>query len=158
MPVRWVICPVVETFGEDGTRYRAVAIDGLADPGNPGKSYAYTAVISDGLPGQVNDWALVQVMGADLSGLDAVPGVVDLLETDHDRSARKVLLAATVDGLGWPAAKLARVRDRLAANGVDVAGLTRQSTLLAVLRRLADAVAPGRDLRAETTMAGAGID
>ena len=102
MAVRWVICPVI---GDGKTTPRRPLVADMADPGRPippvappdepaapFKTYCYTAAISDGLPGQINDWCLAQVWGVDFAPLDA-----DQLVAHLRPGARNVLDRARHD-------------------------------------------------------------
>ena len=120
MFARWVICPVITEI-VDRVTYRRPKVGKIIDPGrssvkvttwpeatreNPtagtpvietvAKFYGFSAIISDGILGQVNDWCLVLVAGVDLSALDSDPSIESLIEADADAD----FLDLTMDDLG----------------------------------------------------------
>ena len=129
MPARWVLSKVVETVQEDGTVLRRAKVSDVPDPGRPGKSVRYSALIPEG-----SEWALCFVRAADLSKLDGDPEIIGILEHDHED--RENLLAKTPHELGWPIDKIERVQRRLAQRGVDVSKHSDETPLFAMLRDL----------------------
>ena len=153
--LRWVLCPVVESTWPDGTRVRVPKVSQMADPSRPPilsrlddgtsvlvpRRVRFSTVISDGLPGQVNGWCLCLVRSADLTVLTADPEVIDALEgEDYDDGDNR--LATTPRLRGWSGAKLTRVRTRLDARGIDTSGLSADTPLWQILRRVGRRVPP----------------
>ena len=141
--IRWVICPVDEEIDAKGRRHRAPRVARLHDrrtysyPGgatvvNP--PYRYSAAISSGLPGEVNDWCLCLVRFVDSTEMNADPQVISLLERDYNEET-ETLLDKTARQLAWNPARVRRVLDRLEARGIDVTGLTLDTPLWQVVER-----------------------
>lgn len=145
MPARLIYGPVV-TNGD--SRWPKVAA--LADPGaTVGKVYGHVSAISDGQPGQVNDWCLSLVVGSNLSAVDADAELVNILEEAGGTVAGiRAMLLQSPNDLGWNAARRTRVQNRLTAKGADLTGLTANSPLWQFLNRLGQVVMPGFDIRA----------
>lgn len=135
MPIRWVINPVIETI-VDGTTYRKAKVASLLDAGRVGKYYRCVSHIYDGAT-----WCLTFVRGANFLTLDADPEVINLLERDYEDADD--VLSKTPRQLGFPGAKLQRIRARLEAKGVDTTGLTVDSTLAEILERLGNKIQAG---------------
>jgi hypothetical protein len=155
VPLRWFLCPVDNETAHDGTIRRWPRIARIVDPsrpptpgvdalGNPTaipKTYRFVCAISDGQPGQVNNWCLCIVRSTDFAPLNAALDVNDLLEEAYEDGDNR--LNATPNDLGWSAAKRVRVRDRLIAKGVDISGLTADSPLWRWLERVGQRIQPG---------------
>ena len=111
--VRWIISPVVTVTEQAGevTNYRAPKVSILIDP-STGKGYQHSSAIATA------NWAVSLVYSADFSGLDLDAEVVNLLERDYLYS--EDLLNKTPAELGFNAAKVNRIRQRLEARGVDI--------------------------------------
>lgn len=165
MPVRWVINPVIETIGPNDERYRKPKVAAIIDPGRPPRpgtddagdpidipqTYSHVSCISDGLPGQQNDWCLSQVWGVDFTPLDADPEVIDLLEMDYGQDERGVVLAKRGREHGVSAAKMGRIIARLRDKGADVTAITKDTPVHETLRRLGRVINPQFDPRLERT-------
>lgn len=153
MPSRWVDCPVM-----NDPDARRAKVGHFRDPGTPEtlrtapetgdtdtdtfvllrNRYRYAACISSGRPGEVNDRCLVFVRGEDFAPLDADPEIINVLEQDLTPN----MLADSPTRLGWDAARIARLRQRLVDRGVDVRGLTSDRPLWEHLQRLGRRVNP----------------
>ena len=182
MPARVVICPVDVTVDDNGERRRTPRVGNIPDPGRPPvevvvpsstdrdgnlvpgemvtvtPTYTFSAAISDGLPGQVNDTCLCLVAGVDMSGLDADPEVESLFETADDQllDEQRNWLANTPKTLGWKAGKLNKIKGKLNKEGVTTSDLTDDNPLHDYCNRVAAKYSPGWDIRrAKTTLKGA---
>jgi hypothetical protein len=138
MPIRWVINPVVETT-VGGTTYRRSKVATLVDPGRTGpggtpKTYKHSTIIAGAA------WCLSFVRGTTMTTLDADTDCIHLFEQDYEDADD--ITASTVADLGWNAAKITRVRNRLEAKGVDTSGYTGATPLWQIARDLARALIP----------------
>ena len=97
--------------------------------------YSYTAAISDGQPGQDNDWCLVQVVGFDLSGLDGDPDVVNLFETDNLLVAKRTFLDAKLRN-ALTATKQKNLKDRMDDAGVSRIALSPNASVRDYINRI----------------------
>lgn len=135
MGIRWYLCPVemrdIE-YEDDVERVRAPRVRFLIEPGR-NKNYQYTAAIA------VKSWCLVKVLAEDWTAIEADSQCIRLLEGDEDTPG---LLDKTPRQLGFSAARMIRIRDRLQGYGVDTTGLTMDSTLEEILDRVVQALAP----------------
>lgn len=131
----WFFSPVIEEVGADGIRRRRPKVADLRDPGSElideidpitelptgnkvHRKYSFTAAISDGQPGQDNDWCLVQVKGEDLSEVRAHPDIIDLLETDYDYDTERVEFLNTFVNQRLSAQAQARFTQKTAVRGI----------------------------------------
>lgn len=135
MPIRWIINPVIETQ-VDGILYRESKVNTLLDPGRPGKTYKHSTV----MPPVGGNWCLSFVRGASMSGLDADPQCIDLLETDYEDQGNH--LVSTIRDLGWTAAKRTRVLQRLIDKGIDTTGLTLDTPLWHIVIKVGQWISP----------------
>lgn len=131
MAGRIYICPVVN-FNIDGDVGRAPKPRIIIEPGR-GKNYQYSAAIAGG------SWCLCYVKATDFSALDADPECTDLFEA---LDLTPAMLDETPRSLGWSAAKQQRVRQRAIDVGVDVTGITADTTFEQILLRICRTVAP----------------
>ena len=99
------------------------------------KTYGHSSAI------ETLDWCLCFVRGVDMSGLDADPEIIDVLETDYEDIDG--FLAATPNDLNWSPGKLNRVKNRLESKGVDFTGLTKDDPLWMWIQRAGEYVTPG---------------
>ena len=135
MAIAWFFCPVVEEIGPDGTRRRRPKVADLRDPGTDlideidpvtelptgnkvHQKYSFSAAISDGLPGQDNDWCLVQVRGIDLSVVKNDPEITEL-EIEYDESERESRIESRADAVMAAPAR-ARLQSKAAARGISM--------------------------------------
>ncbi len=139
--IRWVLSPVLAELGADGRTYRRAKLADKLDATRPGKTVKYVAVISDGQPGQINGWCLCLVRAGSFAALDADAELDNALDLDYDDA--QPFLDNTPNTLGWNAAKMKRVRDRMTARGVDTTGLTMDTPLWQILARIGQAIQPG---------------
>lgn len=154
MRTGWFICPVAEEIGADGVRRRRPKVANLRDPGAPlvdeidpateqptgrrvNAKYSYTAAISDGLPGQDNDWCLVQVKGFDLSAVRADPDCVDLLEKDYEEETERASTLNLRLEFAIAAQARSRLQGKLQARGIDAQRVNAQTTVKQMLREAA---------------------
>ncbi len=171
MPARLVICPV-DVIVEEGITRRAPRVATIPDPGRPPvdiidpddgpitiiPTYVFSAAISDGQPGQENDFCFCLVAGVDMGGLDADPGVESLFEVVDDQllDDLQTWLVNTPKILGWKAGKINKIKGKLHKKGITTGDLTDDSPLHDYCNHAADKVAPGWDIRrAKTTLKGA---
>lgn len=136
MPIRWVVSPVVTAVetDEDGNvspPFRVAKVATLVDPGT-GRRYRCSSAID------AANFALTFVRGVDMSAINADAQCIDLLEVVYEDEAS--ILDATPTSLGWNAARLTRIRNRLIAKGVDVTGITATTPIRAIVERLGRAI------------------
>ena len=138
--LRWVVCPVVVDTSVDADwvgppdPVRKPKLAGLIDP-STGREYAWSAAID------TLDWCVVAVYGGDFTPLNADATIIHLLEidlTDGD-DARHF---QTVRDLNFNTARLNRIKNRLQARGVDTTGITLDTYLVDILRRIVQVVHP----------------
>ncbi len=178
MPARLVICPVDVEVRLDGTVYRIPRVGNIADPGIPPfidpdpvdaggegprtitPKCAFNAAISDGQPGQENDFCFCIVVAIDLSAVDADPEVKTLFEVSDDQplAGLQSWLRDTPKKLNWTTGKLNRIKTDLAKEGVISTDLTLDTPLWELANRIARkfSTTPGWDIRrAKTSRTGA---
>jgi len=136
VPYRWVICPAVtitrpDLEGGDPDVFRAPKVTSYIEPGR-GKYYQHSSAIDTGT------WCLALVKANDWTPINADAECISLLESDF---ADLNHINLTPRQLGFNTARLTRIRNRLAARGVDIAGLTLDTPLEQILDRLAKVVA-----------------
>lgn len=149
--VRWCLCRVLEEIDNKGGRHRKPNVGAIEDPGAPlvevfdpetdlptgvfrRHSYSYTAAISSGLPGEDNDWCLVQVVGFDMSGLNSNPDVINLFEADTLKPEMPQFTGARLRDVMDVAARK-RLDDKLDAAGISKAGLSPSSQVRDYIHR-----------------------
>lgn len=170
MPVRLVICPVDVEVYPDGMLSRTPRVGNIPDPGKPPfmdpedglitPKCVFNTAISDGQPGQENDFCFCVVAAIDLSAVDDDPEVETLFEISDDQPLDDLhaWLNNTPKGLGWQTSKLNAVKGRLNGRGVPSTGLTEDEPLWAFANRIARkySTTPGWDIRrTKTSRAGA---
>lgn len=159
MAARIVICPVDAGVESDGVMRRMPRVGNIPDPGKPGAMCVFTSAISNGQPGEENDFCLCLVAAIDLSAVDADPEVETLFEVGDDQPLKDLhgWLEKMPKDLGWKANKISAVKRRISVRGVTPVGLTRDVPLREFVNRIARRYAtPGWDIRnAMTTRAGA---
>lgn len=147
MPIRWVICSVIE---QDGGKVRLPLVATIPDPGIPPEqgvdddgnpiivfpTYAHSSVID------VGNWCLSFVRGVDMSGLDGNPDVINVFEPDSDFEDVDGFLAKSPNELGWFLGKVKRIKRRLENKGADFTGLTMDSPLWEILKRIGMVIWP----------------
>lgn len=152
MPARLVICPVDVVVNKDETIHRTPRVANIPDPGKPPvdsedndgnpitikPTYNFSAMISDGQPGQENDFCLCFVTGVDMSGLDADAEVVSLFDTEDDQTpdGYRAWVEGAPRDLNWSTEKLDRVKSRISAKGGLVSGLERDTSLREFANRI----------------------
>jgi len=162
MPCRWILCPVVSRFvaGHGTGRWPLVAdlVDvgrvpqpGTDDDGRPTllpKGFNLSAVISDGQPGEINNWCLCFVRYVDASTLDeqaaANPAFVNVLERDYEDGDNFLARSPTTDG--WSPQRVTRLKTIVNARG-SAGGLNASSPFWAWLARLGSVIRPGFEPR-----------
>ena len=145
MSYRWIVCPVVvitrpDPDGGPADVFRAPKVSAHLEPGR-GKYYQHSSAIDAG------SWCLSLVMAADFTPLDADPECISLLESNFADYAH---LELTPRALNFTDAHLIRIKNRLAAKGVEIADLTLDTPLEFILTRICKRVAAFfrvRDLR-----------
>ena len=135
MAIRWWVCPVVEEPHPDGGVIRYPKIARIIDPGT-GLFYGFSAAIADGRPR-----AICFVRGQDFSALAADPECVDPFEALNYEDTQN-MLAETPNTLGWSPARQSRLRTRLINWGVDGTGLTGDTPLWQILKRIMSTIHP----------------
>jgi hypothetical protein len=137
MPGRWVLNPVVLldiTDAETGQvieQTRIAKAGALIEPGR-GKRYQHVSIID------APNYALTFVKAVDFSALDADSQIINLFEGNVN--ALRDWLDETPNTLGWNAARMTRIRNRLAARGIDTTELTMNSTIEQILDRVAGVI------------------
>ena len=149
---RWCLCRVLEEIDGGGISHRRPKVGDIEDPGAPlaevldpvtelptgvfrHHGYSYTAAISDGQPGQDNDWCLVQVVGFDFSGLDGDPDVINLFEIDNLLLDKRAFLDAELRN-ALTATKQKNLKDRMDDAGVSRIDLSPNSLVRDYINRL----------------------
>jgi len=143
---RWVISPVIAEIMSDGRTHRFPKLAEKEDLGRPrtislddpipGESrliiprFGWSAAISDGQPGQINDWCLCFVRGVDFSAIDTDIGISTLLELVPG------LLDKTPDLENWPNRQFGQFRGKLVAKGVATSEVRRDRPLGQMLQVL----------------------
>lgn len=160
MPARLVICPVDVEIGEDGITRRTPRVGNIDDLGKPFAKCVFNSAISDGQPGQENDFCFCIVVAIDLSAVDADPEVETLFELSDDQPLDNLhtWLDKTPRDLSWNTNKLNGVKGRLNGRGVNSDGLSQDRPLWEFANRIARkySTTSGWDIRrARTTRAGA---
>lgn len=133
--IRWIVCPVIDESNPDGGTIRYPKIARMTDPGT-GFFYRFSAALVDGKPRCV-----CFVRGRDFTPIDADAECIDPFENVNYEDADNRLLA-TPASLGWTPARQTRLRNRLIAWGVDVTGITSDTPLWQVLRRVMQTIHP----------------
>lgn len=128
-----MINPVVTVDGVRRPKVGTLIDPGRTGPGGEPKVYEHVTVISAG------NWCLSRVTGVDMAPLAGDAECIDLFEQDYQNGED----ARTVSDLGWPEAKVSRVRERLEIKGVDTSGYTGGTPLWRIVLDLARAVEPG---------------
>ena len=171
MPARLVICPVDVTT-DGGVTRRTPRVGNIPDPGRPPvdiidpdeglqtfiPTYVFVAAISDGQPGQENDFCFCLVAGVDMSGLDADPQVETLFDISDDQPLNDyhAWLENTPNLLNWKAGKLNKIKGKLNKKGVASGDLTNETKLVDYGNRLGQKYSSSWDIRgSKTTLAGA---
>ena len=165
MALRWIICPVVTSAFVPGygiSRHPRVVelvdagllpVPGVDDEGLPTllpKTYAFSAAISDGQAGQVNDWCLCLVRYVDPFSLNtealATPTTfLNVLERDYEDA--EAFLARSPVQENWSNQRINRLRNLVNQRGASVSGLTGASAFWEWLARLGSIVRPGFEPR-----------
>ena len=157
MPTRWVACPIADLEITDPNGVAAGTIRAptwylAIDPGvtpvivydedtdqdvTVYGRYSGSNVIAD--PGG-KPWALSIVKGVDLSGLDSVPGIVDVFEQDYVDDG--TFLANTFRDLGWSVGTLNSMKNRLKQEIPDIMTLTLDDPLWLALQKIGVEIHP----------------
>lgn len=170
MPARLVICPVDVVIGEDGVTRRKPRVGNIPDPGDPPvvdpvdglltPKCVFVAAISDGQPGQENDFCFCLVAAIDLSAVDDDPEVETLFEVSDDQplDTWRLWIENTPRSLGWKYGKINKIKGKLNKQGVATTDLSQDSFLWEFANRIARkySMTSGWDIRrVKTTRPGA---
>ncbi len=169
MPARLVICPVDVEVGADGITRRRPRVGNIPDPGKPPfidpengliqPTCVFNSAISDGQPGQENDFCFCVVAAIDLSAVDADPKVETLFDLADDQPLDDLhaWLVKTPKDLGWKPNKINKIKGKLNKEGVASSDMTEDSALWKWANRVAGKYAPTSwDIRrTKTSRAGA---
>lgn len=145
MPVRWNISSVaVRTISlVDGIEEVICPKEHVyLDPGR-GKRYIRASLYHIN-KGQ-RTWALSLIRGLDFTPLDADAEIINIFEADF--TDPRDLLDMTPNSLGWNAARLTRIRNRITAKGGITTGLTGTTPLITWLVRIGQILNPAFDPR-----------
>ena len=156
MPTRWVACPIaeIERIDPDGTPCGTVwaptwylAVDPGVDPVQVWDDELgdYVTVYgrysgSNVIELSTKPWALSIVKGVDLSGLDSVPGIVDIFEQDYIDDG--TFLDNTFADLGWSNGTLSSFKNKLKQEVPDIVTLTLNDPLWLALQKVGVVVRP----------------
>ena len=137
MPYRWVLSPntqivIPDREGGEPDVFRAAKVYEHKDPAT-GKPYAHSSVI------HADPWALSVVMADDFKPLDADPLCISLFETEFGDRAH---LDLTPREMAFTAGHVQRIKNKLQTGGVDMALVTRDTSLAHMLNLLALAIHP----------------
>lgn len=143
MPYGIYICPVVsysipDPEGGAADVGRGPKVRVMTEPGRT-KNYQYSAAID------VGDWCLLLVRAQNFAAIDADTSIINLFEGTVAEA--KAFLSETPRSLGWSAARLNRIRQRIEALGISTAGLTMDSTIETILNRIGQQIDPGFQVR-----------
>ena len=144
MPIRWVICPVIETVMLDGTPLRYPKVEAIRDAAYPewqttdDEGNLVTKFIGLGHSSviELSNWCLSFVRGQDFSLLDADVQVINVFEAGSDYEDIDSFLANTPRSLNWKTSKVNRIKDKLLNYGVDLTGITLDTPLWQILQRV----------------------
>lgn len=138
MPARLVICPVDVEVGADGVTRRTPRVSSIPDPGKPPFMCVFSAALSDGLPGQENDFCFCLVAAIDLSAVDADSEVISLFEVGDDQQLNSIQtwLTNTPKSLGWKAGKINKIKGKLNKRGVTTSDLSEDTALSEFANRI----------------------
>ena len=146
MPVRWNISTVALRTIDLGDGSEDVVCPKehiYLDPAR-GKRYARVSLYNVN-KGQ-RTWALSLIRGVDFTPLDGDAEIINIFEADF--TDPRALLDLTPNSLGWNAARLTRIRNRITAKGGNTTGLVGTTPLIAWLTRAGQILNPTFDPRA----------
>lgn len=160
MPYRWITCPF-GTYdidqGDTIETWECAKVRSIIDSGT-GKYYQHRPILH--VVRTNRTWSVCLVKGASWTNLNADGETTNLFSnlvpSDFeiaDGNLRAFHLQQPNE-LGWPAARLTRIRNRIIARGVDVTGLTGSSPIWRWLERIGQTLDPTFDIQRVALGAG----
>lgn len=145
MAARWSISPVALRAIDLGDGTEDVICPKEHIYIDPGRSKHYHRVSLYHVNKGQRTWALSLIRGVDFTPLDNDAEIINIFEADFTNP--RDLLDMTPNSLGWNAARLTRIRNRIIAKGGNVTGLVGSTPLIIWLVRIGQILNPSFDPR-----------